>query len=60
MLKDEPNTEPFWVYLDGPDGQTEKVYVQAWDHIDARELGEYYISEVRDPESWTVSDVKAV
>lgn len=66
MLTDEdapkdtdPDTEPFWVHLDGPNGETEKVYVQAWDHIDAKELGEHYISEVRDRDGWTVSDVRA-
>lgn len=52
-------TEPFWVHLDGPDEKTEKLYVMAWDHMDARELGEHYISEVSDREGWTVSDVRS-
>lgn len=55
----DPDTEPFWVHLDGPNGETEKIYVMAWDHIDARELGEHYISEVNDRAGWTVSDVRS-
>lgn len=62
--KPEPTTEPFWVHLDGPNGETEKLYVMAWDHIDARLLGEEYTGEeytgeVNDREGWTVSDVRS-